>query len=106
MNTIHDEMKMLSTNIAQVPSTNQATSLIASNTKVKPVIDLSDSLADITANIIHDSEHFQLPSEIFESIILKAINDLVDDFAINPDKYLKPQHQRKIDEIAREYLNS
>ena len=48
INIKHGEMKMSAINIAQVPSTNQATSSIASNTKVKPVIDLSDSLPNIT----------------------------------------------------------
>ncbi len=40
----------------------------------------TDSLADITDNIIQDSEHYLLPSDIFEKAILEAINDLIDDF--------------------------
>ena len=67
-------------------------------------IDLSDSLPDITANIIHDSKHYLLPSNIFETAILETINDLIDDFAINPDKYLKSKHLKQIDNIAAEYL--
>ncbi len=46
-----------------------------------PQIDLTDSLADITDNIIQDSEHYLLPSDIFEKAILEAINDLIDDFS-------------------------
>lgn len=67
-------------------------------------IDLTDSLADITANIIHDSEHHLLPSDIFENTILEAINDLIDDFAVHPNRYLKPKHLKLIDSIAAEYL--
>ena len=44
------------------------------------IIDLTDSLPDITANIIHDSEHYQLPSDIFEDLVFQALNDLIDDF--------------------------
>ena len=43
-------------------------------------IDLSECLTEITANIIHDSEHYLLPSDIFEKAVLEAINDLIDDF--------------------------
>ena len=67
-------------------------------------IDLTDSLADITANIIHDSEHYLLPSDIFEDAVLGAINDLIDDFANCPDRYLKPKHLKQIDSIAAKYL--
>jgi hypothetical protein len=35
------------------------------------VIDLSECLADITANTIHNSEHSLLPSDIFEPLILR-----------------------------------
>ena len=70
------------------------------------IVDLTDSLPDIAANLIHDSEHFQLPSDIFEEVLFEALNDLVDDFARNTDKYLQPHHQAQIDRIAAEYLNS
>ena len=70
------------------------------------VIDLNDSIPDITANYIHDSEHFQLPSDIFESLIFQAINDLIDEFAQHPEQYLKSHHQTAIDCIAHQYLNS
>lgn len=69
-------------------------------------IDLSDSLPDMTANIIHDSEHYLLPSNIFEDAIFATINELVDDFALNPDKYLKSHHQQQLDHIAEQYLHS
>lgn len=70
-------------------------------------IDLTDCIPDITTNIIHESsEHYLLPSDIFEDVILQAINDLIDDFALNPDQYLKPHHHSEINRIADEYLNS
>ncbi len=73
---------------------------------ISRIIDLTDSLPDFTANIIDDSEYHQLPSNLFEDAILEAINDLIDDFAINPDKYLKAKQKQKqkIDNIAAEYL--
>jgi hypothetical protein len=78
--------------------------------KIKSVsrnIDLTDSIPDLTANIIHNSaEHYLLPCDIFEDVILQAVNDLIDDFALNPDQYLKPHHQQQLDHIANEYLNS
>lgn len=81
--------------------------LSISRTKAAPrIIDLTDSLPDITANLIHDSKHFQLPSDLFEDILFEALNELIDNFAINPDKYLKPHHQSQLDGIAQEYLNS
>ena len=70
------------------------------------IIDLTDSVSDIAANLIHNSEYNQLPSDIFESLVFQVINELVDDFATNPDKYLKPHHQTQIEFIARDYLNS
>lgn len=69
-------------------------------------IDLTECLPDITANTIHNSEHSLLPSDIFEPLILQAINDLIDDFALDPHNYLKPHHQEEIDRIAHHYLNS
>ena len=52
------------------------------------IIDLTDSIPDITANLIDDSQHYQLPSELFEDAVFQALNDLIDDFANDPDKYL------------------
>lgn len=76
-----------------------------STTKTKYKLDLSDSVPDITANLIHDSRFNQLPSDIFEPVIFQALNDLVDDFALHPDKYIKPKHRSQIDAIARDYLD-
>jgi len=70
-------------------------------------IDVNDCLGDITANYITDStEHYQLPSDIFENVVFEAMNDLVDDFAQDPDRFLKTCHTQQIDRIAQTYLNS
>ena len=34
-----------------------------------------------------------------------ALNDLIDDFASDPDRYLKPHHQTLLDRTAERYLN-
>ena len=70
------------------------------------IIDLTDSLPDITANLMVDSEHDQLPSDIFEDALFSALNDLIDNFAMNPNQYLKPHHQSAIERVADDYLNS
>jgi hypothetical protein len=75
-----------------------------STTKTKYSIDMSESIPDITANIIHDSRFNQLPSDIFEPVILKALNDLIDDFAQNPEKYIQASHHSQIEAIAIDYL--
>jgi hypothetical protein len=83
-----------------------STILTQSTPKVQRIIDLTDSIPDITANIIHNSEHHQLPSDIFENLIFEALNDLIDDFSLDPDKYLKTHHETHINRIAEQYLNS
>ncbi|MGL5834257.1 MAG: hypothetical protein ACRC1Z_13630 [Waterburya sp.] len=76
-----------------------------STTKTNYKLDLSDSVPDITTNVIHDSRFNQLPSDIFESVIFQALNELIDDFALHPDKYLKPKHRSQIDALARDCLD-
>ena len=94
---------MISTTVK--PSTSHTNINTNTNTNTrKHIIDLTDCVVDTTANIIYDSEYSQLPSDIFENTIFEALNDLIDDFAINPDRYLKLKHQQRIDRIAREYL--
>ena len=72
-----------------------------------PIIDLTDSLPDITANLIYDHPELnQLPPNIFEDAVFKALNDLIDEFAQNPDRYLKPHHETQLEQIATEYLEA
>jgi hypothetical protein len=80
---------------------------IQTETATVRVIDVTDCIPDITANLISASpEHSNLPPKQFESLVFQALNDLVDDFALNTDKYIKPQHETVIDSIAHQYLNS
>ncbi|MEL6928202.1 MAG: hypothetical protein AAFO95_06185 [Cyanobacteria bacterium J06600_6] len=75
--------------------------------KVTPrIINVTESIPDITANLVVDSEHYQLPSYLFEGVLFEALNDLIDRFAQNPNQYLEPHHYQKIDRIAEEYLQS
>ena len=96
------------TNITQSQLDSQATSHEACTlcNRKEFIIDLTDAIADITENIIHDSGYSDLPSDIFVDAVKRAINDLVDDFALDPHKYLQPKHFKQIDTIAHEYLNS
>jgi hypothetical protein len=71
------------------------------------VINVTDCIPDITANLIAASpDHYDLPPDIFESLVFEALNDLIDDFALNPHKYIQPCHETAIDSIAHQYLNS
>jgi hypothetical protein len=80
---------------------------IQTETAIVRVIDLTDGIPDITANLISDQpEHCHLPPDIFEDLVFKALNDLIDDFALDPHKYIKPRHETAIDSIAHQYLNS
>lgn len=70
-------------------------------------IDVKDCLEDVTANFIAEStEHYQLPSDLFESVLFQAMNDLIDEFAQEPDRFVKNRHLKQIDSIAQAYLNS
>jgi len=52
----------------------------ATVSKVNPrIINLTDSIPDVTSNLIVDSEHYQLPSDIFEDTLYEALNDLIDE---------------------------
>lgn len=70
------------------------------------IVDLTDSVPDIAANLIYGSQYHHLPSDIFEALIVQLINDLIDDLASDPQKYLEPHHETQIDLIAQDYLNS
>ena len=70
------------------------------------IIDLTDAIGDIAANLIYGGQYHHLPSDIFEQLIVELINDTFDDLASDPQKYLKPDHEIQIDRIAQQYLNS
>ena len=85
--------------------TQHSTFIPIRSAKVR-IINVTDCIPDIAYNYIHDSDHYQIPSEIFEDLILKALNELVDDFANDLAKYLKPEHETAIDQIAQDYLDN
>ena len=71
------------------------------------IINAGEFLDDVTANYIFDSpDYYNLPSDIFERTLFDALNGLIDDFATNTHRYIKPQHLDEIDRIAIEYLYS
>ena len=75
--------------------------------KVTPrIINVTECIPDITANLVVDSEHYLLPPYLFEGVLFEALNDLIDRFAQNPNQYLEPRHHQKIDRIAQDYLQS
>ena len=84
----------------------QTTPQTAANQVTPRIINVTESFPDITANLIVDSEHYLLPSDLFEGVLFEALNDLIDKFARNPHQYLEPRHHQKIDHIAQEYLDS
>ena len=85
---------------------NKTTTQTAATTATSRIINVTESIPDITANLVVDSEHYLLPSPLFEGVLFEALNDLIDRFARNPHQYLEPHHHQKIDRIAEEYLQS
>lgn len=82
------------------------TSKIAATTVNPRIIDLTDSVPDLAANLIYGSQYHHLPSDIFEDLVLRLINDLIDDLASDPQKYLQSHHQAEIERLAHHYLQS
>jgi hypothetical protein len=68
-------------------------------------ISLSDCLEDIAENFIYaESEYSQVPSFVLVPLMYEAINDLIDEFSTNPEKYISDRLRQKIDEAVSEYL--
>ena len=68
-------------------------------------ISLSDCLEDIAENFIYaESEYSQVPSFVLVPLMFEAINDLIEEFSTNLEKYINDLHRQKIDEAVREYL--
>lgn len=85
---------------------NKTTTQTAATKATPRIINVTESIPDITANLVVDSEHYLLPSPLFEGVLFEALSDLIDRFAQNPHQYLEPHHHQKIDRIAEEYLQS
>ncbi len=68
-------------------------------------ISLSDCLEDIAENFIYaESEYSQVPSFVLVPIMFEAINEWIDEFSTNPEKYISVRLRKKIDEAVSEYL--
>ena len=68
-------------------------------------ISLSDCLEDIAENFIYaESEYSQVPSFVLVPIMFEAINEWIEEFSTNPEKYISDRLRKKIDEAVSEYL--
>ncbi len=68
-------------------------------------ISLSDCLEDIASNFIYaESEYSDVPPFVLIPIMFEAINDLIDEFSNDPEKYISDRLREKIDEVVAEYL--
>ena len=68
-------------------------------------ISLSDCLEDIAENFIYaESEYSQVPPFVLVPIMFEAINEWIEEFSTNPEKYISDRLREKIDEAVREYL--
>ncbi len=68
-------------------------------------ISLSDCLEDIAENFIYvESEYSDVPPFVLVPIMFEAVNDLIDEFSTNPEKYISNTLRQKIDETVNEYL--
>jgi hypothetical protein len=68
-------------------------------------ISLSDCLEDIAENFIYaESEYSQVPSFVLVPLMFEAVNDLIDEFSTNPEKYVSDRLRQKLDETVSEYL--
>ena len=75
------------------PKTNQYT------------ISLSDCLEDIAENFIYaESEYSDVPPFVLIPLMFEAVNDLIDKFSSDPEKYINHSLRQKIDEAVNEYL--
>ena len=68
-------------------------------------ISLSDCLEDIASNFIYaESEYSHVPPFVLVPIMFEAVNDLIDEFSTNPEKYIGDRLREKLDETVSKYL--
>ena len=68
-------------------------------------ISLSDCLEDIAENFIYaESEYSQVPSFVLVPLMFEAVNELIDKFSSNPEKYMSDRLRQKLDQTVNEYL--
>ena len=68
-------------------------------------ISLSDCLEDIAENFIYaESEYSHVPPFVLVPIMFEAVNDLIDEFSTNPEKYIGDRLREKLNETVSKYL--
>ena len=68
-------------------------------------ISLSDCLEDIAENFIYaESEYSHVPSFVLVPLMFEAINEWIEEFSTNPEKYIGVRLRQKIDETVSKYL--
>ena len=68
-------------------------------------ISLEDCLEDIAENFIYaEKEYSHVPPFVLVPIMFEAVNDLIDEFSNNPEKYLSDRLRKKLNETVSEYL--
>ena len=68
-------------------------------------ISLSDCLEDIASNFIYaESEYSNVPPFVLIPLMFEAINDLIDQFSNDPEKYISNALRQKIDQTVSKYL--
>lgn len=81
-------------------------SLLTSEAAKHPnyTINLDDCIDDMAENYIYQEEDYQnIPLEKIKEILLKGIDNLIDDFADNPNKYLNQNLSNQLIKLAAEY---
>ncbi len=70
-------------------------------------ISLSDCLEDIAENFIYaESEYSHVPPFVLVPIMFEAVNDLIDEFSSNPEKYISDRLREKLDETEERVSSS
>ena len=70
-------------------------------------IDLDFCIDDIAENYIYQEEEYQqIPIKEIKEILFEGINDLIDDFAENPNKYLNHELSQRLIKLAAEHQES
>lgn len=68
-------------------------------------VSLEDCLEDIAENFIYaESEYSHVPPFVLVPLMFEAVNDLINEFSNNPEKYMSDRLRQKIAETVNEYL--
>lgn len=82
--------------------------LIRSETAKHPTsfnIDLDFCIADIADNFIFENQEYEkLPASMMQSFMFEAINEFLDNFSTEPQKYVSDRLIKKMNEALAEYV--